>query len=75
MDELTFNSNSSNIASMAHDGDSTLTVTFRNGRTYRYLNCPVEVFHVSKAVEEQTGSCGSHFNKTIRSSYKFEEVV
>lgn len=74
MDELTFNSNSSNIATVSHDGESTLTVTFRSGRTYRYLECPVEVFHVTKAVEEQTGSCGSHFNKTIRNVYAAEEV-
>ena len=57
-----------------HDGAETLAVKFRNGRTYAYTDCPLEVFQVMKAVDEQTGSCGSHFNKTVRTVYPYAEV-
>lgn len=83
MTDLQFDSNSSNIASVEFlsgvtDEDGTvgeLEVTFKSGRTYRYSEVPIEVFQVMKAVEEQTGSCGSHFNKTVRNVYECEEVV
>ena len=69
-----FQSESSNIDKVVHDGVSTLGVKFKNGRTYAYTDVPIEVFQVMRAVDEQTGSCGSHFNKTVRNAYTFIEV-
>ena len=80
--DYTFQSNSSNIESVSFTepteaGVTTgeLSVTFRSGRTYRYFEVPVEAYRVMQSIEEQTGSCGSHFNKTVRPVYAYEEVV
>ena len=62
---------SSNIKSADHDHLSgTMTVNFREGSSYRYLNVPRETWlEFSKSP-----SPGSHFRANIRDRFRHEKV-
>jgi len=57
---------SSNLASVAHDGDALLEVKFKNGAVYRYEDVPTHVHEALMAADSK----GAHFHKHIRSRFK-----
>ncbi len=61
--------NSSMLRDCSHEGDC-LTVTFRNGKQYKYHGVPQEAYHEFIKAE----SAGKHFGEHIKGRYKHEKV-
>ena len=62
---------SSVIETALYDAENqTLTVTFENTASYRFLNLPEEVYEAYMNAESQ----GEFFNTTINGSYRYEEI-
>lgn len=58
--------NSSNIDEITWE-DQTLTVTFKNGRTYDYQDVPTELYDALVAEAwKPDGSVGTVFNRLVR---------
>lgn len=81
-DHAEFESSSSNIAKVAwHRQDNgvptdVLTVTFRNGRVYRYYDVPEDVYAALYAAETTGGSTGRTFNELVRNAdFGAEEIT
>lgn len=55
---------SSNIASIAHDGEN-LYVSFKSGGTYRFDDVPAETFDAMCEAE----SCGKFFHANIKGKH------
>jgi hypothetical protein len=61
---------SSHIASASFDPSTdTLTIEFADGRTYDYLNVPVQVYRDLTLA----ASVGSYFHRHVRNRYPAEE--
>lgn len=60
---------SSNLASAFHDGED-LFLEFKNGKVYRYLDVPQQVFDELLSTE----SAGRFFHSNIRESFAYELV-
>lgn len=68
---------SSNISGFEHDETTgTLTVTFKNQRTYRYHEVPIGVAEALHAIaDDPEASFGSTFNRLVRmGGYTYEEI-
>ena len=50
--------------------DDVLTVTFANGKQYKYYGVPKDVYHEFTKAE----SAGVHFGTAIKGKYKHEKV-
>jgi hypothetical protein len=62
---------SANIAQVDHDGESqTMTITFKDGRSYEYSGVPHSVFMGI----QNAPSAGSYFFRQIRGRYAEQEV-
>lgn len=67
--ETTLTPGSSNIEAITFDPDTdTLTVEFRDGSSYDYLNVPVQVYRAF----QRAGSAGEFFYRQIRNRYAFD---
>jgi hypothetical protein len=63
--------NSTNIARLKYDEQTRhLDIEFRSGKTYRYLNVPMDVWNDFT----QAPSAGFFFTKRIRDQYKQEKL-
>lgn len=62
---------SSMMTSAEYDEDArALDITFTSGKTYRYLNVPVEIYVELLDAESK----GEFFNENIRDAFVFAEV-
>lgn len=62
---------SSNIAKGEYSkADKTLTITFKNGSSYKYINVPEEFWIAYKGAE----SVGKFFYQYLREKYDYERV-
>jgi hypothetical protein len=60
---------SSNIAKFGY-GSTTLSVQFKNGGRYEYLDVPITLFADMKAAESK----GRFLNENVKGSYAFRKV-
>ena len=62
---------SSNLAAIGYDADTyTLTIEFRSGGTYEYLDVPEDVYLGLK----HASSHGQYFQSEIRGRYRYVRV-
>lgn len=74
MDKLTF-SKSSSVTAVEYDGEKKeLFVTFKSGKTYKYLDVPAEVYEGCKSTEEGF-SIGKYINSNVAKAFEFEAVI
>lgn len=67
--ETTLTPASSNIASISFDPETdTLTVEFRSGEEYDYMNVPPQVYRAFAAA----GSAGQYFIRNIKGRYGYD---
>lgn len=67
--ETTLTPSSSNIASISFDPDTdTLTVEFRDGDSYDYLNVPPQVYRAFTAA----GSAGQYFIRHVKGRFPYD---
>jgi len=63
--------NSSNVASIGYDEDSsTLEIEFNNGATYQYFDVPENVFTGLRDAD----SVGGYLAATIKGTYRYSKV-
>lgn len=62
--------NSSNIASVSHDGAGTLTVEFKSGTKYKYAGVPYSQFREFAAAESK----GAYFATNIKGQFTGEKL-
>jgi len=67
-EERTVRVNSTLLATLAYDAAATtLQIEFRDGSIYRYFEVPEAVYHGLLTA----GSLGSHFNRRIRTGFRY----
>jgi len=62
---------STSINAVGYDPQtSTLEIEFKNGRVYRYLNVPPEIYEAFM----HSDSHGQYFNTNIRDTFQFDRI-
>lgn len=62
--------NSSLLESVDYNEDNSLTVSFKKGGTYKYVNVPEQIYMNMMSAE----SIGSYFLKNVKPNYKAVKI-